>query len=354
MSPIDLTDLHGRTHAQRWPTRSCSVRWRSWPRGFVAQAAAARAGAAGVRGAARHWPRHQEPRAGPPRSLSRGVTRRRCRRRAARCTGRATAEDARAASSGHLPRGRRAGRHQGQVDDLRGDRPQRRSRGGRHRRRSKTDLGEYIIQLARRDAEPHHRARRPPDPATRSRPTSARPTPQLPPDRQPDARPRRWSPRRARSCARSSSHADVGITGANFLIAETGTSVIVTNEGNGDLTQYAAQGAYRARLHREDGADARGCIDAPARAGALGHRPGDLDLHHLRRPARAAPAIPDGPERIPRRAARQRPLGAARHRVRRHAALHPLRRLHESLPGLHARSAATPMAGSIPARSARC
>ena len=31
--------------------------------------------------------------------------------------------------------------------------------------------------------------------------------------------------------------ADVGITGANFLIAETGTSVIVTNEGNGDLAQ---------------------------------------------------------------------------------------------------------------------
>jgi L-lactate dehydrogenase complex protein LldF len=31
--------------------------------------------------------------------------------------------------------------------------------------------------------------------------------------------------------------ADVGITGANFLIAETGTTVIVTNEGNGDLTQ---------------------------------------------------------------------------------------------------------------------
>ena len=30
--------------------------------------------------------------------------------------------------------------------------------------------------------------------------------------------------------------ADVGITGANFLIAETGSSVIVTNEGNGDLT----------------------------------------------------------------------------------------------------------------------
>ncbi len=31
-------------------------------------------------------------------------------------------------------------------------------------------------------------------------------------------------------------NADVGITGANFLVAETGSSVIVTNEGNGDLT----------------------------------------------------------------------------------------------------------------------
>jgi len=31
--------------------------------------------------------------------------------------------------------------------------------------------------------------------------------------------------------------AEMGITGANFLIAETGSTVIVTNEGNGDLTQ---------------------------------------------------------------------------------------------------------------------
>jgi L-lactate dehydrogenase complex protein LldF len=35
--------------------------------------------------------------------------------------------------------------------------------------------------------------------------------------------------------------ADVGITGANFLIAETGSSLIVTNEGNGDLTQTLAR-----------------------------------------------------------------------------------------------------------------
>jgi len=31
-------------------------------------------------------------------------------------------------------------------------------------------------------------------------------------------------------------NADVGITGANFLIAETGQHVLVTNEGNGDLS----------------------------------------------------------------------------------------------------------------------
>jgi L-lactate dehydrogenase complex protein LldF len=35
--------------------------------------------------------------------------------------------------------------------------------------------------------------------------------------------------------------ADVGVTGANFLVAETGTSIIVTNEGNGDLTQILPQ-----------------------------------------------------------------------------------------------------------------
>ncbi|MFA5900194.1 MAG: LutB/LldF family L-lactate oxidation iron-sulfur protein [Hyphomicrobium sp.] len=35
--------------------------------------------------------------------------------------------------------------------------------------------------------------------------------------------------------------ADVGVTGANFLVAETGSNVIVTNEGNGDLTSTLAR-----------------------------------------------------------------------------------------------------------------
>ena len=36
-------------------------------------------------------------------------------------------------------------------------------------------------------------------------------------------------------------NSDIGITGANFLIAETGSTVIVTNEGNGDLVQTLAK-----------------------------------------------------------------------------------------------------------------
>lgn len=35
--------------------------------------------------------------------------------------------------------------------------------------------------------------------------------------------------------------ADVGITGANYLVAQTGTSVICTNEGNGDLSSTLAR-----------------------------------------------------------------------------------------------------------------
>jgi L-lactate dehydrogenase complex protein LldF len=35
--------------------------------------------------------------------------------------------------------------------------------------------------------------------------------------------------------------ADVGITGANFLVAETGSNIIVTNEGNGDLSSTLAR-----------------------------------------------------------------------------------------------------------------
>jgi L-lactate dehydrogenase complex protein LldF len=98
-----------------------------------------------------------------------------------------------------------------------------------------TDLGEYIIQL-RHELPSHiiapafHLNREDWEATFRKSHT----------DLQPDRvfRERRDILTEARSRLRQKFlAADVGITGANFLIAETGSSVIVTNEGNGDLTQ---------------------------------------------------------------------------------------------------------------------
>ena len=98
-----------------------------------------------------------------------------------------------------------------------------------------TDLGEYIIQL-RHELPSHiiapafHLNMEDWEAAFRKFHT------ELPADRV--LTERRDILAEARTKLRSSFlAADVGITGANFLIAETGSSVIVTNEGNGDLTQ---------------------------------------------------------------------------------------------------------------------
>ena len=98
-----------------------------------------------------------------------------------------------------------------------------------------TDLGEYILQL-RHEPPSHiiapafHLNREDWEASFRASHTD------LPADRL--FRERRDILTEARAQLREKFlGADVGITGANFLIAETGTSVIVTNEGNGDLTQ---------------------------------------------------------------------------------------------------------------------
>jgi L-lactate dehydrogenase complex protein LldF len=98
-----------------------------------------------------------------------------------------------------------------------------------------TDLGEYIIQL-RHELPSHiiapafHLNMEDWEAAFRRSHTD------LPADRQFNER--RDILTEARTKLRAGFlAADVGITGANFLIAETGSSVIVTNEGNGDLTQ---------------------------------------------------------------------------------------------------------------------
>ena len=82
--------------------------------------------------------------------------------------------------------------------------------------------------------------------------------------------------------------AEVGITGANFLIAETGSVVLVTNEGNAELTQGLPQDPHRHRGPREGGADARGRLHAAAGARALRDRPGVRRVHHVAHRAEAA------------------------------------------------------------------
>ena len=98
-----------------------------------------------------------------------------------------------------------------------------------------TDLGEYIIQL--RGESPLHIIA----PATHLQRDDIAQTfrdahQHLDPDRPMDTA--ESLTEEARQALREKyGAADAGITGANFLIAETGSSIIVTNEGNGDLTQ---------------------------------------------------------------------------------------------------------------------
>lgn len=97
-----------------------------------------------------------------------------------------------------------------------------------------TDLGEYIIQLA--DEPPSHiiapavhknRAQI----AALFREHHSRYGPERPLDTIPEL------VDEARQVLRQQFlDADVGITGANFLIADSGSAIIVTNEGNGDLS----------------------------------------------------------------------------------------------------------------------
>lgn len=102
-----------------------------------------------------------------------------------------------------------------------------------------TDLGEYIIQL--RNETPSHIIA----PAVHLNKDQVekdfrRVHTNLPPDRQLEE-PQQLVGEAREVLREQFIAADVGITGANFLIAETGTSVIVTNEGNGDLTQNLAK-----------------------------------------------------------------------------------------------------------------
>ncbi len=272
---------------------------------------------------------NQEPRARQPRFLSRGV------RAQSRGAGRpcALGADGGRRAAHHrrpLPERRRQDRHQGQVDGRRGDRAQRTSRGERHR--ADRDRSRRIHHPAPpRAAQPHHRAGGPSDQGAGRR--------HLPRASQHARLPKRLSERNdlvdeARHVLRQKFlAADVGITGANFLVAETGSSIIVTNEGNGDLTNTLPKmHIVLASIEKVVPTleDAAVLLRLLARS-ATGQ---EFSTYTTLSTGPRRPDDLDGPGAVSRRAARQRPQRAARHRDAGHAALHPLRRLHQSLPGL--------------------
>ena len=100
---------------------------------------------------------------------------------------------------------------------------------------AETDLGEYILQL--RGEAPSHIVM----PAIHLTRGQISQTFRDFHDDLPPARPleeaRAITDEARTRLRRTFLRADVGITGANFLIAETGSVVVVTNEGNGDLVQ---------------------------------------------------------------------------------------------------------------------
>ena len=102
-----------------------------------------------------------------------------------------------------------------------------------------TDLGEYIIQL-RRETPSHIIAPAMHVNVPQWREAFRKFHPHLPPDRDLEGLDKLLLEARG-ELRRKYFEAEVGITGANMLIAETGQSVIVTNEGNGDLSQSLAK-----------------------------------------------------------------------------------------------------------------
>ena len=184
---------------------------------------------------------------GRPARPARALRRPRRSTAAATCAGRPTADDASRYIVGVAPSA--GARH---ASSSRSRWPPRRSTSTAALEAAgaqvvETDLGEWIIQLARRGAQPHHRPGPPPRPpldrATLFGDAGAAPA---------DLGDRADRARRASPAARLREEflaADVGITGANFAVAETGSIVLVTNEGNGRMVTVAPAGPRRRAGH---------------------------------------------------------------------------------------------------------
>ena len=127
--------------------------------------------------------------------------------------------------------------------------------------------------------------------------------------------------------------ADMGISGANFLVAETGTTMIVTNEGNGRMTttlprvHVAIAGIEKVLPTLEDVSFILRLLTRSATGQSISNY-----LTFTTGPKQ--PGDQDGPEEFHIIIVDAGPHQGAWLGPARSAALHPLRRLHEPLPGV--------------------
>ena len=184
---------------------------------------------------------------------------------------------------------------------------------------------------AQRDAEPHHRAGGAPQRTQVEAGFPARPT-------HLDAKRDLSEPVQLLTEARAVLRerflaADVGITGANFLVAETGTSIIVTNEGNGDLTQILPK-THIVLASIEKLVPTLEDVSQILRVLARSATGQEMSVYTTFSTGPRRAGDRDGPENyhvVILDNGRSAMLGTE---LRGDAALHPLRRLHEPLPGL--------------------
>ena len=155
---------------------------------------------------------------------------------------------------------------------------------------TETDFGEFIIQLA--GERPSHLVA----PAVHhTRESIARLLSEHTGETMAGRSEPRWRKRAGVCCARSSARADMGISGANFAVAETGTIVLISNEGNGRLTTTLPARSRRAHGHRKSHSAPDRLAGISEVAGASGHGTNAIGLHHI--DYRAAPTgETDGPE----------------------------------------------------------